>query len=306
MDNTLYSLHFSHIRLRRPSIELRSTNGGDPYIDFSNDSSVDYDARIALTDNDTLTLSGTHLSTGGNNIIDIGSLEGNFGNIAKSTDEWLRLNDGSTHTLGVYIPNLLQIGSLQNNGAGSFGGAIDMNSNAINEVGSISMTGSIDMNNNSVSEISYLYGQYGHIARSTDEYLRLNDDGSHTSGVYIASPGLLMGGPVDMNGQLLSTVGMSGNIDMNNYSINEINLLGEIDNLGKKYISKQHNIDTTQIRSYVHYRPSFWHLHIHFDMVNTFNSFSNLDICHLIHNIVSNLKVDGNYYKKAILLTYQL
>ena len=44
-----------------PRIELRDSDsdGGNPYIDFSNDNSVDYDARIALRGNDVLSIDGT-------------------------------------------------------------------------------------------------------------------------------------------------------------------------------------------------------------------------------------------------------
>ena len=38
----------------------------------------------------------------------INYIYGDFGTIARSTDEWLRLNDGSTHANGVYIPNKLR------------------------------------------------------------------------------------------------------------------------------------------------------------------------------------------------------
>ena len=39
----------------------------------------------------------------------INYIYGDFGTIARSTDEWLRLNDGSTHTSGVHIPNNLRV-----------------------------------------------------------------------------------------------------------------------------------------------------------------------------------------------------
>ncbi len=38
----------------------------------------------------------------------IRAIYGDYGTIVKSTDEWLRLNDGSSHTSGVYIPNKLR------------------------------------------------------------------------------------------------------------------------------------------------------------------------------------------------------
>jgi hypothetical protein len=41
-----------------PGIELRSSSGGTPFIDFSNDGSTDYDARVILTGDDVLDIQG--------------------------------------------------------------------------------------------------------------------------------------------------------------------------------------------------------------------------------------------------------
>ena len=48
-----------------PRIEIRSQNGGTPYIDWSNDSTTDYDARLLLVDNNTLKLEGADLLVSG-------------------------------------------------------------------------------------------------------------------------------------------------------------------------------------------------------------------------------------------------
>ncbi|HOO57011.1 MAG TPA: hypothetical protein PLN69_09325 [bacterium] len=47
-----------------PSIEIRSTSGGTPFIDFSNDSSTDYDGRFILSGDNEITLSGAALKLG--------------------------------------------------------------------------------------------------------------------------------------------------------------------------------------------------------------------------------------------------
>ncbi len=51
-----------------PGIELRSTAGGTPFVDFSNDSGTDFDARIRLTGNDELSLEGATLKTAAINV----------------------------------------------------------------------------------------------------------------------------------------------------------------------------------------------------------------------------------------------
>lgn len=80
-----------------------------------------------------------------------------------------------------------------------------------------------------------------------------------------------------------------------------LDLLQLIDDIGRNEIAKYHDISPKMIRSYVHYRPSFWHLHIHFDLIGTNNTFACLDYCHLIHNIIHNIKLFSEYYKKTTL-----
>lgn len=87
----------------------------------------------SLQVNNSLTvLDGASISGGINNnnggitnagaISGVSSIEGNFGNIASSTDEWLRLNHGSTHTNGVYIPNDVRSDGEIRQGATDYGG----------------------------------------------------------------------------------------------------------------------------------------------------------------------------------------
>lgn len=80
-----------------------------------------------------------------------------------------------------------------------------------------------------------------------------------------------------------------------------IDMLRSIDKIGKSIISAKHNVPENQVRTYLHYRPSFWHLHIHFDISRTPNSFAGLDFCHLLHNVIQNLELCPNYYQKATL-----
>jgi m7GpppX diphosphatase len=80
-----------------------------------------------------------------------------------------------------------------------------------------------------------------------------------------------------------------------------IEMLSTIDIIGKNIIKDIHNVPVNQIRTYLHYRPSFWHLHIHFDLSGTRNYFAGLDHCHLLHNIIQNIKLCSDYYQKVTL-----
>jgi hypothetical protein len=83
----------------------------------------------------------------------------------------------------------------------------------------------LQMNNQAINGISYLYGQYGTIAHSrVDDWLGLNDDGSHVAGVYFGSS------IVRTDGQL--QVGTSGAKFLVDASGN-MTFAGSITNAGK-------------------------------------------------------------------------
>ena len=80
-----------------------------------------------------------------------------------------------------------------------------------------------------------------------------------------------------------------------------IEMLKSIDEISKNSISNATNININLIRSYFHYRPSYWHLHIHYDISGYNQPFATLDGCHLLHNVIENIKFYPNYYKEATL-----
>jgi cytoskeletal protein CcmA (bactofilin family) len=63
---------------------------------------------------------------------------------------------------------------------GSFGGTLDVK-------GKADFHSPLDMNNNPIKEVMQVDGQFGNIAKSTDEWLRINDGGGHTNGVFFGN-----------------------------------------------------------------------------------------------------------------------
>jgi hypothetical protein len=76
---------------------------------------------------------------------------------------------------------------IQFQGAGTKRFAVDLDNGNTSISGNLAIVGSLDMQNDPINNLTYLNGQYGRIARSTDEWLRINDDSSHTSGVFFGS-----------------------------------------------------------------------------------------------------------------------
>lgn len=108
---------------------------------------------------------------------------------------------------------------------GSYSFVADSTGNAIGNAtlyaGSLALSNQLDMQNHNIKNISYLYGQYGTIAQSTDEWLRFNNDGSHTSGVYFGSSIVRTDGQLQIGNNGASfLVDTNGNLTANNGTYN--------------------------------------------------------------------------------------
>lgn len=66
--------------------------------------------------------------------------------------------------------------------------------------GHTSMSGHIFLNGNNLNEVRYINGMYGEMIRSNDEWLRINENGSHTSGTYFGSTVVRTDGSLQVGG----------------------------------------------------------------------------------------------------------
>ena len=80
-----------------------------------------------------------------------------------------------------------------------------------------------------------------------------------------------------------------------------IELLKYMKNKTIKIIKEIYDIDETQLKIFLHYEPSTYHLHIHF--INTEHKMcdSSIEYCHDLDNIIYNLSIKSNYYQEIIL-----
>jgi m7GpppX diphosphatase len=84
-----------------------------------------------------------------------------------------------------------------------------------------------------------------------------------------------------------------------------IDLLNNVNNIGLNAISEKHNVDKDKFRVYFHYRPSFWHAHIHFNLIHDTNVESYVELCHQLFDVMRNIKIKSDYYTVADLLVKQ-
>ncbi len=78
-------------------------------------------------------------------------------------------------------------------------------------------------------------------------------------------------------------------------------LLKSILEKGCKAIETKYGVHRSQLRAYVHYHPTFWHLHVHFKLVQNISSYE-FDRIHSIFSILQNIKIRSDYYQTVPLL----
>ncbi|XP_060643373.2 m7GpppX diphosphatase [Anolis sagrei] len=75
-------------------------------------------------------------------------------------------------------------------------------------------------------------------------------------------------------------------------------LLQNILQEGKEAIEKRFNISGSQLRIYLHYRPSYYHLHVHFTALGYDAPGCSVERAHLLSDVIANLEGDSHYYQK--------
>ena len=77
-------------------------------------------------------------------------------------------------------------------------------------------------------------------------------------------------------------------------------LLHNIKNKCLKVIEDKYGLKASQMRVYLHYQPSYYHLHIHFTSLDYENT--SIERNHLLDNVINNINIRGDYYQKSNLL----
>lgn len=78
-------------------------------------------------------------------------------------------------------------------------------------------------------------------------------------------------------------------------------LLKNIKERGTKAIKNRYGIDASQLRVYLHYQPSFYHLHVHFTYLKHDPPGIHCEKSHLLSTVITNLELMPDYYQKATL-----
>ncbi|XP_033227226.1 m7GpppX diphosphatase [Belonocnema kinseyi] len=89
-------------------------------------------------------------------------------------------------------------------------------------------------------------------------------------------------------------------------SIRELNashlpLLKNIQKAGIETILKKYNVPASRLRIYLHYRPSYYHLHVHFTYLMFESQGTFVEKAHLLSTVIQNIELMPDYYQKASL-----
>ncbi len=80
-----------------------------------------------------------------------------------------------------------------------------------------------------------------------------------------------------------------------------ISLLQHIYDTGLSIMCEKFGCDESKLRVYIHYHPTYWHLHIHFNIIETNHRGVSVDYCHTMLTVINNLKMMSNYYQVVAL-----
>lgn len=78
-------------------------------------------------------------------------------------------------------------------------------------------------------------------------------------------------------------------------------LLEYIYNDGRQIISEKYSIPIKELRVFIHYQPSFYHFHVHFNHIKNSKPGFQCERAHPLSNVIENIRLMPNYYQKVTL-----
>ncbi|KFP30193.1 m7GpppX diphosphatase, partial [Colius striatus] len=66
-------------------------------------------------------------------------------------------------------------------------------------------------------------------------------------------------------------------------------------------VRKRFGVAASQLRIYLHYQPSYYHLHVHFTALAYDAPGCSVERAHLLADVIDNLALDPMYYQKQAL-----
>lgn len=117
---------------------------------------------------------------------------------------------------------------------------------------------------------------------------------------FILLPDMKWDGKTIENLYLLGIVHQKELGSLRDLNDSHIKLLENMRDKALTTIESKYKVNRSKIRAYLHYYPSFYHLHVHFTHIN-FQVPGTPERNHSLNRVISNLKMQPDYYQKVAL-----
>ncbi|XP_029021802.1 m7GpppX diphosphatase [Betta splendens] len=100
---------------------------------------------------------------------------------------------------------------------------------------------------------------------------------------------------------LIALVNKRGISCLRDLTSDHLEMLQNIFHKGKEAILQRYNLPASKLRIYLHYQPSYYHLHVHFTKLGYDAPGCGVERAHLLADVIQNLQSDPEYYKTRTL-----
>lgn len=108
--------------------------------------------------------------------------------------------------------------------------------------------------------------------------------------------------PIDLSQMYLLTFPTNISIhSLRDLNETHLDLLEHIQTKTHNIIKETFGFDSDIIKSFVHYSPTTYHLHVHSVLISNINVNSSVEYSHSLSNIISNIKIKSDYYQTIII-----
>ncbi|XP_014247893.1 m7GpppX diphosphatase [Cimex lectularius] len=145
--------------------------------------------------------------------------------------------------------------------------------------------------------VQWVYNILEH--KKEKERIVFEDDNKETG--FILIPDLKWNAKQTEDLYLLALVHPRGLKSLRDLTKDHLPLLKNILNKGRKAIFEKYKIPPSQLRVYIHYQPSFYHLHVHFNYLSFDAPGILCEKSHLLSSVINNIELRSDYYQKATL-----
>eukprot|EP00088_Acartia_fossae_P071257 TRINITY_DN9748_c0_g1_i13.p1 TRINITY_DN9748_c0_g1~~TRINITY_DN9748_c0_g1_i13.p1 ORF type:complete len:705 (-),score=118.84 TRINITY_DN9748_c0_g1_i13:132-2192(-) len=100
---------------------------------------------------------------------------------------------------------------------------------------------------------------------------------------------------------VLAIVHRKGIKSLRDLNSSHLPLLYNLRDQGLAAIQDKYGLASDKIRCYIHYQPSYYHLHVHFTALEYQAPGINCEKSHLLSDVISNIEKNGSYYQTTVL-----